>query len=150
MARKKTNIYLNEGLAKQEMSIQQVKKAVEEEKENLKLTKSKRKAELKKEKNIVENGTKDQINAFLNKMSDVDKIAFRKALERDVALCNFQAYLKYTEPQYKNYKLSRFLCQLVDYVVNKVENDKKVRLLVSMPPRHTNSCNKRTQSCGTW
>ena len=131
-----TSEFLNTGLVAKEESLRKSIEKVRQEEEQLKLLKKAKKRHIDEEKKIAKTGNVNDFMALYNGYDMVDKLALKKALEKELALDSYQAYLKYTTPEYKSYKLSRYLCQLADYVVQKVENGEKVRLLVSMPPRH--------------
>ena len=131
-----TSEFLNAGLVAKEESLRKSIEKVRQEEEQLKLLKKAKKRPIDEEKKIAKTGNVNDFMALYNGYDMVDKLALKKALEKELALDSYQAYLKYTTPEYKSYKLSRYLCQLGDYIVQKVENGEKVRLLISMPPRH--------------
>lgn len=134
-----TSEFLNAGLVAKEESLRKSIEKVRQEEEQLKLLKKAKKRPIDEEKKIAKTGNVNDFMALYNGYDMVDKLALKKALEKELALDSYQAYLKYTTPEYKSYKLSRYLCQLGDYIVQKVENGEKVRLLISMPPRHGKS-----------
>lgn len=134
-----TSEYLNAGLIAKEESLRKSVEKVKKEEEKLKLLKKGKKTIIDEEKKIAKTGNINDFMELYKGYDPMERLAIQKALEKELALDSYQAYLKYTTPEYKSYKLSRYLCQLGDYIVQKVENGEKVRLLISMPPRHGKS-----------
>ena len=86
-----------------------------------------------------EDTKKSDISNLVNGMSNVDKkkvlrhIQFRKAKD------NYVDYLRLCFPHYIWTPFHVFLAKICQSVVEKIENGEKVRVLLSVPPRHGKS-----------
>lgn len=82
---------------------------------------------------------KDDIVELYKKMSPKEKEAFDRELEKKQIRDNYALYLKYVYPNYIFTKFHSLLAQLCQWVVYNIEQGKKVRLCISVPPRHGKS-----------
>lgn len=73
---------------------------------------------------------------FYNKLSDDQKAAFAKELEKKKIRDSYWRYLKYVYPDFILTKFHILLANICQSVVQKVENGEMVRLCISVPPQH--------------
>ena len=118
-------------------SIKQYKKQAEEKMQKIeKLGNSFNQAhDLKKntEKKI------DIVN-YYNSLSEADKYAFKLELKRKKIRQNYASYLKYIYGD--NYTLTKFhtfLAKVCETVVKRIEEGKKIKICLSVPPQHGKS-----------
>ena len=87
---------------------------------------------------------------YYDNLSESDKVAFQKELQKKKIRDNYAYYLKYIYGE--NYKLTKFhllLSSIAQNVVKKIENGEKVYICISTPPQHGKStC--LTQTLPSW
>ena len=87
---------------------------------------------------------------YYDNLSESDKVAFQKELQKKKIRDNYAYYLKYVYGE--NYKLTKFhllLSSIAQNVVKKIENGEKVYICISTPPQHGKStC--LTQTLPSW
>lgn len=77
----------------------------------------------------------DNAKSMINEMSVVEKEAIKRALVRKNAREHYIDYVRYVKPDYILTPFHKFMCNLMDNVVKRVENGEKVRICISVPPR---------------
>lgn len=119
----------------------------------VKALKQKEKQEVKKVKSVLPKESKDfeensKWREYREKLSKQDKILFDKALKLDRAKNDYLSYLQYCYKGFQCTKFAIFLTQILQNVVERIESNKRVRLLLSVPPRHGKSmiCTKSLPS----
>ena len=92
----------------------------------------------KKCKDTIEGETDKKIEAldFYNGLSQVQKEAISKELERKKIRDSYIRYLKYVYPNFIITKFHALLANICQSVVEKVENGETVRICLSVPFRH--------------
>ena len=97
----------------------------------------------------ISNDKAKAINYYDN-LSESDKLAFQKELQKKKIRDNYALYLKYIYGD--NYKLTRFhllLASIAQNVVKKIENGEKVYICIDTPPQHgKTTC--LTQTLPSW
>ena len=95
---------------------------------------------LSKQDNIVAE-TENKISAvdYYNSLSDGEKKEFQDQLQKKKLRENYGAYLLYVygnQPDYQLTRFHRFLANLFQSVVQRIEKGEKVRVAISTPPQH--------------
>ena len=73
---------------------------------------------------------------YYNSLSEADKFTFKQELQKKKVRESYAAYLKYVYGD--NYVLTRFhlfLAKVCETVVKKIEQNKKIRICLSVPPQ---------------
>lgn len=118
------------------------------DKQQLYINKYRRDKNIKNLKESVENyrksgnleeqaNNKAKVLEYFNSLNEVDKAAFKQELRRKEARENYATYLKYIYGN--NYKLTKFhsfLAKVCETAVKKVEEGKKIKICLSVPPQH--------------
>lgn len=81
----------------------------------------------------------NEIFELYKKMSPAQRAAFDRELEKKKIRDNYALYLKHVYPDYLFTKFHALLCNICQSVVEKIENGQKVRICLSVPPRHGKS-----------
>ena len=115
---------------------EELEKTTKERKESYK-KELKKLSRQKKPKDVVTE-TEQKLDAvgYYNSLSDDQKLAFQRELEKKKIRDSYVKYLKYVYP---NFILTRFhilLANICQSVVQKVEKGETVRLCISVPPQH--------------
>lgn len=76
---------------------------------------------------------------FYNGLSESDKIQLSKQLTYRKAKNNYIDYLRYAFPNYTFTRFHIFLATVCQTIVERVEKGQKVKVLLSVPPRHGKS-----------
>ena len=92
---------------------------------------------------------KDNVLELYQNMSQKERDAFNKELEKKKIRDNYYLYLKYVYPDYILTKFHALLCNICQSVVEKVENGQKVRICLSVPPQHGKS-HTITETLPSW
>ena len=91
----------------------------------------------------------DLIN-YYNSLSEGDKVVFNQELKRKKIRNSYAAYLKYVYGE--NYTLTKFhsfLAKVCETVVKRIEEGRKVKICLSVPPQHGKSCTV-TETLPSW
>ena len=92
---------------------------------------------------------KDNVLELYQNMSQKERDAFNKELEKKKLRDNYYLYLKYVYPDYVLTKFHALLCNICQSVVEKVESGQKVRICLSVPPQHGKS-HTITETLPSW
>ena len=97
-----------------------------------------KKFEKKEEPKDLKEDTEQRLNAleYYNNLSEEQKVAFSKELEKKKIRDSYIKYLKYVYPDFKITKFHALLANICQSIVQKVEKGEKVRILLSVPFRH--------------
>ena len=104
--------------------------------------KERQKQEDKKFRKPPKDTQKDQENSrvdaleFYNNLTEGEKVALSKEIERKKIRDSYIHYLKYVYPDFIITKFHALLANICQSVVEKVENGQTVRILLSVPFRH--------------
>lgn len=92
---------------------------------------------------------KDNVLEIYQNMSQKEKEAFDKELEKKKIRDNYALYLKYVYPNYIFTKFHALIANICQSVVEKVENNQKVRICISVPRQHGKSLTV-TETLPSW
>ena len=111
-------------------------KATIEKKESFK--KQLKKFEKQGEPQDLQEDTEQRLDAleYYNNLSEEQKVAFSKELEKKKIRDSYIKYLKYVYPNFIITKFHALLANICQSVVQKVEKGETVRLCISVPPQH--------------
>ena len=104
------------------------------------------KKELKKFKKTQRKDTNESTNdkkvdavSFYNALSEEEKAQFNKELKKKKVRDSYVEYLRYVYPDYIITPFHALLANILQSVVEKVENNQKVKICLSVPPQHGKS-----------
>lgn len=111
-------------------------KATIEKKESFK--KQLKKFEKQEQPQDLQEDTEQRLDAleYYNNLSEEQKVAFSKELEKKKIRDSYIKYLKYVYPNFIITKFHALLANICQSVVQKVEKGETVRLCISVPPQH--------------
>lgn len=92
---------------------------------------------------------KENVLDLYQNMSPSEKAAFNKEIEKKKIRDNYALYLKYVYQDYIFTKFHALICNICQSVVEKVENGKKVKICISVPPQHGKSMTV-TETLPSW
>lgn len=96
-----------------------------------------------------ENNTKNAGIDYYNSLSISEKESFKAQLVRKRARDHYLSYLKYIIPSLIITPFHKFLANLCENVVKKIENGERVKVCISVPPRHGKSMTV-TETLPSW
>ena len=120
------------------------KKIVEKINQGVKAKKEKEDSQVSaihQEKDTLKSEVDSNINAmeYFNNLTDSQKQALLKEIEKKKIRNSYVRYLKYVYPDFIITKFHALLANICQSIVEKVENGEKVRVLISVPFRHGKS-----------
>ena len=98
---------------------------------------------------IGEQENQENVLDLYQNLSPSQKAAFDKEIEKKKIRDNYALYLKYVYPDYIFTKFHALICNICQSVVEKVENGKKVKICISVPPQHGKSMTV-TETLPSW
>ena len=104
---------------------------------------------LRVKENIIDDNRIKTLLEFRKNIPQENLAIYRKELEKENARISYLDYLRYTIPGFIPTKFHQFLAQVLQDVVQKVEAGKRVRICLSVPPRHGKSLCV-TETLPTW
>ena len=96
-----------------------------------------------------EEKVKENVLELYQKMSPREKAAFDKELEKKKIRDNYSLYLKYVYKDYIFTKFHALLANICQSVVEKIENNQKIKICISVPPQHGKSMTV-TETLPSW
>lgn len=122
------------------MSVNSLKKSIEKEKKRKakEFKEQVKKFNERKNSNDFHNEQEhdNEIFELYKNMSSAQRAAFDRELEKKKIRDNYALYLKHVYPKYTFTRFHALLCNICQSVVEKIENGQKVRICLSVPPRH--------------
>jgi predicted phage terminase large subunit-like protein len=89
--------------------------------------------------NIIDDDRIKTLLKFRKNIPQENLALYKKELERENAKMSYLDFLKYTYPDFIPTKFHQFLANVAEDVVKKVEKGKRVRICLSLAPRHGKS-----------
>ena len=92
---------------------------------------------IKKDNLIADTDNKVSTIEYYNSLSDSEKLEFQEQIKKKKLRDNYISYLKYIYGEnYTITRFHRFLANVCQSVVQRIENGEKVRIALSCPPQH--------------